>query len=303
MKSSIVELENDIIDNKDILSILRKALVISKELGLKEFSDWIDLELNGYDYHEVPDYRIVECDIRGDSIQMGMGEIVKVKYAPVKGIPNNILEEVMRFYVYQSIPEIINICKTNDKIVKIQNNYDKILQQNSDATEIYRIVPIFKFETIINKVENNILDWCSELKNKGIIGEDYSFTEEEKDIAKNIQYNVIISNSQIQVGNNNLQLINIFPKEDIETNLDAMINILKEYEIEEEISTKIKNNVEIIKNETDEEEPNIEKIEKISNTIKELIKQIGINMVANLLLNHIINIIIIINTYQSQLIN
>ena len=43
MDSLIIDLQKDILANKDIKSILNKAFVISNELELKEFNEWINL--------------------------------------------------------------------------------------------------------------------------------------------------------------------------------------------------------------------------------------------------------------------
>ena len=52
MRSLVTDLENDITNNKDILSILNKALIISNELCLEDFKNWIECEINGYDSTE-----------------------------------------------------------------------------------------------------------------------------------------------------------------------------------------------------------------------------------------------------------
>jgi len=47
--SIILELQQQAIDsNTDILSILRKALLVSRKLELTDFEQWINNELNGY---------------------------------------------------------------------------------------------------------------------------------------------------------------------------------------------------------------------------------------------------------------
>lgn len=43
MDSLIIDLQKDILENKDIESILNKALMISNELELEEFNEWINL--------------------------------------------------------------------------------------------------------------------------------------------------------------------------------------------------------------------------------------------------------------------
>ena len=59
MSSLIEELQRDAINESvSVSELLRKALVVSRKLNIKEFADWADLELKGYPPSaDVPDYR------------------------------------------------------------------------------------------------------------------------------------------------------------------------------------------------------------------------------------------------------
>ncbi|GAB1541151.1 hypothetical protein NUACC21_38210 [Scytonema sp. NUACC21] len=49
MNSLVLDLQRDAFDpSVSVLNLLRKALVVSQKLALKEFQEWIDFELNGY---------------------------------------------------------------------------------------------------------------------------------------------------------------------------------------------------------------------------------------------------------------
>ncbi len=53
MSSVIVELQREALDrNVHVSDLLRKALVVARNLALTEFQRWIELELNGYDKAE-----------------------------------------------------------------------------------------------------------------------------------------------------------------------------------------------------------------------------------------------------------
>ena len=85
MDSLITDLQKDILENKDIKSILNKALMISNELELKEFNEWINLELNGYEDNldKLPSYRVLECEVRGDAIAPTWGGVITASIAPI----------------------------------------------------------------------------------------------------------------------------------------------------------------------------------------------------------------------------
>lgn len=63
MTGLVLELQSDVLDARMRCSdLLRKALVVSKKLGVKEIQEWLSHELNGYlQGAAIPDYR----EIRG----------------------------------------------------------------------------------------------------------------------------------------------------------------------------------------------------------------------------------------------
>ena len=67
MTKLISDLQNDIINGEDDLQILHKALILSKQSNLDDFTIFINNELDGYDeFEELPDYRIFECTLMED---------------------------------------------------------------------------------------------------------------------------------------------------------------------------------------------------------------------------------------------
>ena len=57
MGGIVLELQRDALTPEvDVITLLRKALLISKKLSLVDFESWINKELNGYsDDDQVPD--------------------------------------------------------------------------------------------------------------------------------------------------------------------------------------------------------------------------------------------------------
>lgn len=210
MDSLITDLQKDIFENKDVKSILNKALVISNELELKEFNEWINLELNGYEDNldKLPSYRKLECEVRGDAIAPTWGGVITASNAPIQGIPDEINEQLREVQVNQSIFELIHICEGNDENVyfKLDFKLEKLLKRYiKNSIDIYRVCPIFQLEAIIDHVKKEILNWCSELKKNKIIGESYIFTDEEREAAKTIN----IISPIIHIGDTNVQINNI----------------------------------------------------------------------------------------------
>lgn len=62
----VIELQKQAIDTKsDVVSLLRKAYLVARKLDIKDFSEWINNELNGYtDYDKIPDYREIRGQVK-----------------------------------------------------------------------------------------------------------------------------------------------------------------------------------------------------------------------------------------------
>lgn len=71
--SLFAEIQNDILSEKSLTSILRKARVLAHHLKNQEFSNWVEFELNGYTVESVPipDYRRLRAPLYGDFIGKG----------------------------------------------------------------------------------------------------------------------------------------------------------------------------------------------------------------------------------------
>ena len=294
MNSLIIDLQKDIFENnEDIETILSKALVISDELELKEFNDWINLELNGYkdNLDKLPKYRVLECELRADFMEQVGWDIVKASKVPITDLPGDVTEKLMEVPVYQSILEVIHICEgEQDSVhfsldVKVANLLKEYMP---NALRFYRVCPIFKLETIVSHVKNEILKWCSELKKNDIYGDSYYFTPKEREDAKSISYNIFLNNSSIHVGDNN---INITYKQEILNNLNDIKSILDENDVDGEKILEINNQIVIIEDELEKVNPDVGIMEDAAKYMKNFVTQVMAGAIANLLLKYIDSVI------------
>lgn len=289
MDSIVTDLENDIVNNKDILSILNKALIISNDLNLSEFNSWIKCEINGYgNVKDLPDYRIIGCEIYYDLPHRrknnlgGHPDIIKI----LNAIPEKDRWDLVNYKMKKPISTIVHICENDKDIAFGLNNYhvDIIKEYIPNMVRIYGLCSIYEIKSIIDRVKPEILRWCGELKNKNIYGVNNNFTEEELESAKTITNNyLIINNSHIQLGNNYYEINNFsYLKRDI-------LNILNEFEInlnqnELNENIEIKKNIGIVKEELEKEKCNFSIMEKALIVVKEVISEsIGITSASLLL--------------------
>ncbi|MBA2876367.1 AbiTii domain-containing protein [Thermaerobacillus caldiproteolyticus] len=110
-----------------------------------------------------------------------------------------------------------------------------LLETMEVPLKIARLIPKSQLQKIVDSVRNAVLEWALDLESEGIVGEDMTFTKEEKQLAQSVTYNIqnyiggSVYGSQIQQGSSHStqsQTLNINDIEDIIENLKNCINDL-----------------------------------------------------------------------------
>lgn len=181
MSGLVLELQRDALNaSVSTLDILRKALVVARKLSLKDFEQWIKLELDGYPSEDVPDYRRTQGQLSAWNLYHG--------WQPVVAHDESSLEVVKKF------SNVINSQPIGELITLGENPESKLLLVLTPQAEkylaqvIYGKVKINVSGTFIGKilqaVKNIVLEWSLQLEEDGIIGEGMSFSDQEKQIAQ-----------------------------------------------------------------------------------------------------------------------
>ena len=209
MSSIILELQKDSLDSKvSITQLLRKALVVAKKLNIDEFIEWISYELNGYeDIEKLPKYRMVGGQVMVHNPYRG--------WQPVIFSSKEESELMSSKNIFSPINEIENLCENcgKDSVISysLPDGMTKNIMKSTMGMVPYFIINESQFIGIIEAVKNVILNWSLKLENDGIVGDDLSFSEDDKQkISSNI-YNIQnfsgvigdISESNLQIGDYN----------------------------------------------------------------------------------------------------
>ena len=205
MDSVVIELQKDLLDNQsDIVSILRKAHLIARKLGLSDFDKWINHELNGYTPSDIiPEYRIL------------MGRLMAMNpyrgWIPVILTNDEINDNLCKRSITNSISELIELANLADGnlIMRLSPEVQKILNNSIDIQSFYEYAVIISktaVKDIEQKVKNSLLEWCIKLEENGILGKNFVFTNEEKEIATEKNKTGII-NVNVVTGSNSTVII------------------------------------------------------------------------------------------------
>ena len=188
MSSLVLELQQDILNpDCDVLNALRKAHLIASKLKLTEFDEWLQHELNGYldiDNIAIPEYREVKGSLKAYNPYRG--------WIPAQFINDEIEKTVCVQKMWQSLgelQELYNQCTTSTFTVQFSAEAMATVASlfNTPIPMNYALhVSVHYLKTIAESVKNCLLEWTIKLEDKGILGEDMRFSQEETTMAKTV---------------------------------------------------------------------------------------------------------------------
>ena len=192
MDSPVLNLQKDAMNSMVPLNdLLRKAFVIARKLKIKEFEDWIQYELNGYeDADKIPNYRKVTGTIKAWNPYNG--------WIPVIIQDESFAKTLRTRPVKQSVSDLHALFeKQSEKgflLIHYPPEIENGLMQDSMCQPALH-VGANSIKGILDCVRNTVLEWALKLEEEGILGEGLSFSYDEKEKAQNSQ-NITIQNFQ-----------------------------------------------------------------------------------------------------------
>lgn len=208
MSGIVLELQREALDKTVRVSdLLRKALLVARKLKVNNLESWILSELNGYpDNSSIPDYRWVHGQIKVFNPYNGMWLPIMFQESQ-----SELQRSLTRRKCNQAIAEIENLISTT-KNGQLGMPYSAEIQAKlMKAIEYFEsppvlIVPESRLHGIIDAVRTSILDWALKLEEEGIMGNNLSFSDEDRKVASKIVFNIgSMSNSQIQADTSHSQ--------------------------------------------------------------------------------------------------
>lgn len=181
MGGIVLELQKEAMDkNADIESLLRKSYVIARKLKLAEFEEWIQCEQEGYGKRAVPEYRMIQGQLKALNpvrgwIPVVMDSAMAEKAFTKTKLPNSVSELYDLYLNAKNSMLVMNLPAEMNKRVSKCCRFNTQFRLEFGKNQVY---------SILSRVKNNILDWALTLEENGIFGKDYSFSDEETKIAQ-----------------------------------------------------------------------------------------------------------------------
>jgi hypothetical protein len=192
MAGLVEQLQAEALDStKPITDLLRKALVVARKLGIKDFETWIAAELNGYAGTTLtpPEYRKVVGEIKAYNPYNNY-------FMPIVIDDPKMSLSIRSRYLFEPISSLQSLLagETHYLTLSFPRQIEKLLCNEHDETFVPKLhLSINAIHSILDTVRNNVLQWALKLEEEGILGEGIRFNEKEKEKA--------LTSTNIHIGN------------------------------------------------------------------------------------------------------
>ncbi|MFZ1103009.1 MAG: hypothetical protein WAN86_09260 [Hyphomicrobiaceae bacterium] len=189
----IEQIQRDCVDkNTSVSDLLRKVKLAASKLGIADVEEWVTNELEGYK-SDVPDYRVV--------FGTPMAWEPDTGEQPILGSLVGMLSRKPQGEAIASIEECL--ASPNHKLgIRFPDSIAEALDKaNHTHTHYYLQLPRSQLARIIDRVRTLVLDWTTRLEKAGVVGTEFSFTENDKQKAQGAAMHISIGTVQNFTGN------------------------------------------------------------------------------------------------------
>ncbi len=290
MNSVVTQLQNEAINSDiDLPQLLRKAYVVAKKLEIKDFESWINSELNGYNAGDiVPDYRKVHGTLKFLSLS---------GYADYKIENEKIHNAATSRILFQPISELEDLYNKSKSVIHIEIDPEtRLLFKKYFTVEIVPdvlAISVSQLKRIFDSVRNIILEWSLKMEKDGILGDDLVFTPEEQQLAKEnlVTYNMLIQNSQVQLGDGNIQYVDNSKLEDIKEILQSIADAMDNLNLNSDKKGELNVGLKTIELQVESKSPNQNIIREALKSIRNILEGCASSAIAPILIEGITKII------------
>jgi hypothetical protein len=190
----ILQIQEACLDSKSsVTDALRKAKIACVKLGLTDFGNWVDKELNGYMNESVPSlpkyrklYGRPEAYNRYQGwqpIQFQSGqEQTQLSFAPI-GMAISAIED--------SLPRDRTNGKGTFSFPYPPELQVKMRKSMNWADDLRIRLEVSQILTLINSVRNILLDWTIDLEKQGVLGKNLTFSSDDREKSAAVTANTV----------------------------------------------------------------------------------------------------------------
>lgn len=274
MSSVIIELQQEALArNVSISDLLRKSLVVARKLRLNDFQEWIGSELGGYGGSEIPEYREVTGEIRGWNPYNG--------WIPLYFENPKEAEHLSKRKASQSVAELEHLLESGDSTLHMPFSHD-IQKRLSDGFGYQTQVTLFTGRVaivgILDTVRTIILNWALKLEEDGVMGEELSFSDQEKTAAASTPQGINyfygpVQNALIQQNSpESSQAIHPIDLSEVRAFVEELVENLGDLKLEEHNDAELQSEVRTLQAQVASPKPNTSIITESLTTIRRVLE-------------------------------
>lgn len=243
------KIQSDAVDsNVDISTLLRKCKILAARLKHKEFSNWVESELNGYKSNEdLPDYRIIDVQSYGNfSGPFGSG----LKNAPIPPfcLPKKLRHLANKAYLTEGISHYSSLIKQDENTTlssswpaEVVARYGENIYQNMNCIGAWRIIGSNQIQGLIDTVRNRVLSFVLEIESEAPnAGEALPQETPIADSKLNQIYQTYILGNVSNVSTGGSNVTQISTGDIIQNDLNSLLDFLRSLNIGDEDLNELK---------------------------------------------------------------
>ena len=223
--SLLDEIRSDLVNESATLpNILRKAKILASAIRLPEFSEWVDLELNGYrdrDTDKVPNYRRFRPTNLG-TFAGPFGSGIENYQLPTSNLPAEVKDFAENLIFFDGVGAL-EAQESGPSQMRMKWPQEYLILAR-EATQLpggmvlidaHQPISNYLISGILDQVKNKLLDFVLGLQESNITSEDLDNRTVEPQVAQNL-YNVYIygDHNNVASGENVNQRVNSVRKGD-----------------------------------------------------------------------------------------
>lgn len=286
--SIVSELQQEALNEKaSVVGLLRKALLVAQKLGLDDFAEWTEKELDGYpDEAKVPEYREVKGIVHADDgdggyqvVHFRNGEVDK-RFSTMR--MHNSISELEHMFA-EAEPGATAVLFYPPKTAK------RLMEAMNRPRQPSLHLQMQQLRRIVDSVRTAILKWALQLERNGILGEGMSFTKKEKEKASQTTVNIenyIGSMHQSQFQRDVRNSIQTLKVNDLDLNAVAQLvgqieQAVKGQQFAKDTLAELRADLDAIKAQLASPKPKQSLIRECLGSIRRILEEAGGNLVAS----------------------
>ena len=207
------EIRADLVDESARLSnTLRKAKILASELGIPEFQEWLQFELNGYpERGKVPSYRIVPATNLG-TFSGPLRSGVKNMPLPTSNLPEPVKDFAENMVFLESVGALEGILAQGSRSSQRRWPQEFVLLSRDTIqmlggmklVDVKQPIPPYVISGVLDTVKNKLLDFILGMQKSNVTSEGLNDGTVETTVARNLfnvniygDHNVVASGEKI----------------------------------------------------------------------------------------------------------